>query len=207
MPRKAEPPEARAPHLDLDHDPLVEPVAARDPPRRDLELEVGLVLGHAPDPLAALDRDLGADWKVIDILTRAVEATEQRRDERRRRASAVGAGNPDRELNVAPDVGRLIVDHRDQEQPPARPDPHRVELVARERLGGPLGIDREGGDQGPGPLGIDRQLEGDAVDERVAPGLAAEAGREPHRPSTSSSRITGKVSRAASLPMNTSRWL
>src|SRR5690242_8134942 len=75
-------PEARPPHLDLDHDLPVEPVAAGGPARLNLELEVGLVLGHPPDPLAALDRDLAGDRKVIDVLAGAVEASEESGEQR-----------------------------------------------------------------------------------------------------------------------------
>src|SRR5712691_7000322 len=40
----------------------VEVVLTADRTRSDHEVEVGLVLGHAPDAFATLDRDLTADW-------------------------------------------------------------------------------------------------------------------------------------------------
>ena len=63
------------------------------------------MLGHAPDAFAALDRNFGADGQVEDELAQAVVVLEQRRQQARRGAGAVRAGDGDAELDVLADVG------------------------------------------------------------------------------------------------------
>ena len=201
------PGEPRPVDLDPHRELAVEVVLARDATLGDDEVEIRLVLGHAPDPLAALDRDLGRDREVVDVLAGAVAAPQQPGEQPRRRAPSVGTGDRDRELDVVADVGDLVVDDRDHQQPARAGDAQGVHLVALEQLRGALRVDREDRHQRRGPLRVNREREGDSVDERIAPGLLAEPLRHPH-PLVSlsiSATMVGKISPAAPCPRNGSR--
>jgi hypothetical protein len=84
----------------------------------------------------------------------------------------VGAADGDAELDVGADIGEAVVDHGDHQDGVAD-QPQRVQLVAWQQPGGLLGIDPEPGEQRSGVLGVDRQVERDAVDERVPAALTA----------------------------------
>jgi len=78
------------------------------------------MLRHAPDPLAALDGDLGADGQVQDVLAEP--------------EGAAAAGERDAVLDVVPDYGLLVVHDRDREQR-LPPEPHRADAVREQGLG------------------------------------------------------------------------
>jgi hypothetical protein len=126
--------EVRAIDLDPYAQLPVEVVLARRCPRSYHEVEVRLVLGHAPDALATLDRDFARNGQVEDVLTGAVQLLRerQRRQQRGRGPCAVGARDRDRELDVAADVRRAIVDDRHHQHCAIAENPQRMDLVARQ---------------------------------------------------------------------------
>src|SRR5438874_734553 len=82
-------PQPRPRELDVRGQLPVEVVLARDRLLADLEAQARLMLRHAPDPLAALDGDLGADGQVQDVLAEP--------------EGAAAAGERDAVLDVVPD--------------------------------------------------------------------------------------------------------
>ena len=197
--------EARTVDLDLHHEPPVEVVLAGDLVGPGEEVQAGLVLGHAPDALAALDRDLRGDGQVDDELARAPRPVQDRGRQRGRGARAVRAGDPHRELDVAADVRVLVVDDGDQQHADVAAQAQRMDLDARQQRRRPVRGDRECGQQRRAVARAHRQGERDAVDQRVAAAAALDPLRDPHARSSSAS-ISGKTSRWAWVPMNMSRW-
>src|SRR6185312_9811229 len=91
---------ARPPDLHLRHHRPVEIVAAAHGRVRDLEIQVGLVLGHAPDALAALHRNLGADWQVEHVLTETAGLAEEHGTHQRYGPWPMGAADAEAVFDV-----------------------------------------------------------------------------------------------------------
>src|SRR4029077_12475915 len=89
-------PADRDPHGELP----VQVVLAGDRAPADPEVKVGLVLGHSPDALAALDGYLGAHRKVVYVLAHVIVPAEEQRRERRSGPRAVRDADGDAELDV-----------------------------------------------------------------------------------------------------------
>ena len=191
--------EARPVDLDPHPELTVEVILARHGPLRDHEVQIGLVLGHSPNALAALDRDFGADRQVDHILAGPVVPGEEGGHEPGSRAFSVRAGNRDRELHIAPDVGYFVVHDGNDERAAVSPEPKGVHLVALDQLGRLANVYREDRHEGGRVFRVHREGEADAVDECVAPGLLLEALRDLHWtvPFSSSLTMTGKTSSSA----------
>ena len=192
----------------VDGDPhaefAVEVVLTRHRVVVDVEVEICLMFGHPPDPLTALHRDQGTDGEIPDVLSRAgVLHTHDRSDE------AAGLGAPcarerDAVLDISADIGRAIVDDRDDEHPATVRQPEGVQLVAGQERLRRVAVAREAGHQRRRVLGVHRQDERDPVDTRVASGLLVLAFGDAHADSSWS--IWGKTSMWARSPKNMSRW-
>jgi len=136
----------------------------------DLEVEVGLMFGHAPDAFAAFDGDFGGDGEVEDVLADVVVFGEEQSQETGGGLEAVGAGDGDAVLDVFADVGDLVVDDCDDEEAFV-PETEGVEFVSGHEGFGFIGVDGEDGHEDWGFVARYGHLEGDAIDEGVSAGL------------------------------------